>query len=540
MSNEFFPADVGRDIAGAGGLGTITGYTDPETVTVEIKQPFPANSFESGTWAILGTPQTSCTPSAKDPVGTVITLTLAAGGWRTADVGKYVRINGGLCRITAYTSSTVVSARIETELTATVAAPSLAWTLESTMWGGVYGYPRCGTYFEQRLWLAGSPGFPQGIWSSVIGEPLDLTTGTLDDEGLNYLIGSGEVNAVLHLVSARGLVALTTGGEFSIRGGQERAITPTNLQVRDQSNYGASQVKPARVGQEIYFVQRDNRKIRSLSPNQYDDGQYVAPDMSVLAEHITESGVIDMAYQPEPDTLLYVVRDDGQIATFSADRDQEVYAWARQKTQGKFESVEVVPTAAGNSVFVIVQRTVNGSTTRYVEMFDSSLHTDSAITGTSGPGATVWGGLNHLKGMIVFAKGDGVFLGNYTVNGSGQITLSRSSKTVEIGLAYTTTVLTLTPEAAGIVNSTLGQQLNAYKTKVKLLSTYGCLINLQQVAFSPYGSALPTSTPATFTGDKDAGNLGWASGKAQTLVQQVLPYPFHLLSVISSMSINEG
>ena len=539
MSNEFLPADVGRDIAGGGGLGTITGYTDGQTVTVTIKQPFPASAFESGTWVILGTPQTSCTPSAKDPVGASITLTLAAGGWRTTDVGKYVRINGGLCRITAYTSATVVSARIENELTATVAAPASAWTLESTMWGGPYGYPRCGTYFEQRLWMAGSPGFPQAIWSSVIGEPLDMTTGTFDDEGLNYLVGSGEANPVLHLVSARGLVALTSAGEFSVRGGQERAITPTNLQVRDQSNYGCSVVKPARVGQEIFFVQRANRKIRSLSPNQYDDGQYVAPDMSVLAEHITESGVVDMAYQPEPDTLLYVVRNDGEMATFTIDRDQEVYAWARQLTQGKFESVEVVPTATGNSVFVIVARTVNGATTRYVEMLDDSLHTDAAITGTSSGGATVWGGLNHLKGMIVQAKGDGAYIGTFTVDSSGQITLPRSAKTVEIGLAYTTTVLTLTPEVAGIVNPTLGQTLNIHKTKVRLLNTYGCLINLQQVAFRPYGTPAPTSTPALFTGDKEAGNLGWNGGEAQTLVQQVLPYDFHLLSVFSTISINE-
>ena len=118
MSNEFMPADVGRDITAAGGLGTITGYTDGENVTVTVLSPFPATAFDSGDWTILGSPQATCTPSAADPVGSTITLTLGTAGWRASDVGRYVKINGGLCRITVYTSTTIVSAVVEVELNA--------------------------------------------------------------------------------------------------------------------------------------------------------------------------------------------------------------------------------------------------------------------------------------------------------------------------------------------------------------------------------------------------------------------------------------
>lgn len=536
---DFYAADVGRDIAAAGGLGTITGYTDASTVTVEIKQAFPATAFDADEWVILGTPNTTCTPSAKDPVGATITLTLAAAGWRPDDAGKYVRIDGGLVKITTVTSPTVAQATIVTELASAVAAPPLAWTLEGSVWGERFGYPRCGTLHEQRLWLAGSPAFPHTVWGSTIGEYLDFTLGTLDDEAMAYSVASGELNPIRHLANARGMVALTTGGEFSIRGGQDRALTPTNISVKDQSNYGCSQVAPARVGNEIFFVQRANRKVRALSPNQYDGDQYIAPDMAVLSEHVTESGLLDMTYQPEPDALLYAVRADGQMATLSADRDQDVFAWARQLTQGNFESVEAVAVPDGHHVFAVVARTLQGVTTRYIEKFDRTLHTDCAITGHSDAGAATWGGLGHLEGRTIRVKGDGIVLTNQVVTG-GSVTLERTANDVEFGLDYITTIKTLTPELSGPIGSTQGANLSISQVKVRLHETVGCTINLQEVAFRQYGIGVLDKPPEPYTGDKKAGNLGWGDGVAQTLIQQTLPYPFHLLSVITTITANDG
>lgn len=537
---DFFPADVGREIVAFGGLGIITAYTDATHVTVEIKLAFPATSFDSGDWTILGTPQTTCTPSAKDPVGSSITLTLIAAGWRPEDAGKYVRINGGLCRITTVSSATVANAIIETELTSTVAAPALAWTLEGPMWGGLYGWPRCGNLYEGRHWLAGSPAFPLGVWGSVTGEQLDFTIGSLDDDALSIFIDSGEANPIMHLASASGLVALTTGGVFSIRGGTDKPITPTNIQVKDQSATGADEVPPVRVGREIFALQRGKRKIRAISPNEYDDSQYLDPDISVLAEHVTESGVVGQDYCPDPDALFFAPRADGQMAVLCADRDQDVFGWSRMLTQGNYESVSVVPTDEGARVFVVVTRALDGITTRYIEMLDPTLHTDCAITGHSDAGASTWGGLSYLKGQVVQAKGDGVYLGEFTVSDAGQITLPRVAFDVEIGLGYVTTVKTLTPEFMAPNGSSAGHQLSIHEVKARLLDSTGCTINLQQVAFVKLGLEVLDKPPPVFTGDKIAGNLEWGDGVAQTLIQQTLPYDFHLLSVITRMTANEG
>ncbi len=536
---DFFQADVGRDIVAGGGLGTITGYTSGTQVTVEIKTAFDATAFNAGDWVITGTPQTACTPSASSPVGGAITLTLSTPGWRSTDVGKFVEINGGLCKITGYTSSSVVQARIQTELISAVAAQAYAWILLGTVWGGSRGYPRCGTFYQQRLWVAGSPGYPETFWGSAIGVYYDMQLGDFDDEALSYTLGAGEYNAIEHLVDAQGLVALTYGGEYSIRGGSDKPITPTNIQVKKQSKYGCSGVKTASIGDEEYFVQRAGRKIRALAPGQFDSEKYGSPDMSVLAEHVTESGVTDTTYQQEPASRLYAVRADGILASLTADRDQDVFGWARQRTNGAFESVDTCPNATGDAVFVVVNRIINNTSVRYIELFDPDLNTDCALTGHSDAGATVWTGLGHLEGRRVNVKADGIQLADQTVVG-GQITLSRIAYDVEIGLNYITTVKTLTPEVGGPTGSAQGAAMSIHAIWVRLRDTIGCSINYQEVSFRSLGVEVLDKPPTPFSGIKEAGNLGWADGEAYAIIQQVKPYPFHLLSVINKMSINDG
>jgi len=537
--NEFRPADVGRELAGNGGLAVITGYTDDQHVTITVTEAFPSVNLNAGEWVILGSPMTTCTPSGTT-AGAVISLTLAAGGWRPSDVGSFVRINGGICRITSYTSATAVNAEVIAALTSTVAAQALAWTLEDSMWGGVYGYPRCGVLYQQRLWLGGAPGFPMSLWGSVIGEFLDFTLGDLDTDAISYNVATGENNPIVALAASDVLVIMTTGGELTAFGGQEKPITPTNLQIRDQSVFGSNpRVAPLRVGGQLFMVQRSGKKMRALSANPYSDAKYVAPDISVLAEHITSPGIVASAYRAEPDSVVFAVRADGQLATLTADQDQDVFAWTRQVTQGNYEDVETVPVADGWATYVIVSRVIEGQAVRFIEKFDATLHTDSALTGTSPSGTATWTGFDHLEGMTMQVKADGVYQGAFTVQ-DGEITLTRDAFAIEGGLAYNSTILTLTPELSVPVNPLQDAQVSAHRIKVRLHETIGCTINLQEVAFRRLGRGVLDQPPQPFTGDKSAGGLGWGDGALRQLIQQTLPYPFHCLAVMQSLTVNEG
>ena len=426
----FLAADVGREIWSGGGVAKITAVTSATVATVEVTNAFSATTRP--TWSLKGSPQTTNTLSAATPVGASVSMTLGAAGWRATDVGKFVKINGGLLEVVTYTSPTAASGIIRSAPTSAVASPANAWSLEASVWNDIDGYPGTGTLYEQRLALGGSPNFPQTIWESRTGEYLNFELGTKDDDAISYNLSSDQINPILHIGQINALIPLTYGGEFTVSGGVEKAITPTNIRAKNPSVYGCNKVRPVRIGNELYFIQRAGRKLRAMA-YKYDSDTFGSPDMSVLAEHATKSGIVDMAYQQEPESILYMVRADGVMATMTVDRDQDVIGWARQITDGAYESAAAIPTASGDQVWVLVRRTINGQNVRYIERFTAGVRVDSGVNATDATGKTVWGGLSHLEGKMVDIVADGVVMQQQQVVG-GQVTIPRNAKETSIGL----------------------------------------------------------------------------------------------------------
>ena len=538
-TGAFLASDVGRDIVSASGLATVTNYADVNNVTCEIKSAFAGTSIASGDWTLTGTPQTTCTASAVGPAGTAITLTLAAAGWRagTAEVGKYVKINGGLVKITAYTSSTVVDGVVQQVLTSTAAAIANSWTLNASIWNSASGYPRAVTLHEQRLLLAGSPGYPQRMTGSRTGDYLNFELGTRDDDAFSYDLTSSEINAIRHMVPSKRLLIFTARGEMSARGGVEKPITPTNIQKEDESTAGASIVRPVKIGKEVLFVQRAGKKVRACGYSVQIDG-YDSPDRTVFAEHITGDGITSLSYQQEPDCLLLGVRTDGQMAAATYNSEQEVNAWGRWITDGAFESVASIPTATGDQTWAIVRRTINGVTKRYVEYFDTSLKTDCAITDTSGTPATVWTGLSHLEGKAVKVLADGVYQGEKTV-ASGQITLDREASEVEIGLGYTPLMTLLNPEVGSQSSTSQGAAISVAEVIVRVLDTAAALINGQLKDFRRMDDMLLDRPPPVSSGELRETTLSDQLYRNELTISQPDPVPFHVLAVIRKCTIND-
>ena len=534
-TSAFMATDVGREIWAGPGVARISGYTSATVVTADITVAFSSTTVNP--WALKNSPQTTCAPSIKDPVGAQVQLALGADGWRLDDVGKYVRINGGLVEIIGYSTASLVVGIIRAVMTATVASPANAWSLEASVWNATDGYPGTGTLHEQRLVCAGSTSYPQTIWMSKTGESLNFELGTADDSAMSFTVSSDQINPISHMAQIKALVALTYGGEFSLLGGVEKPITPTNVQVKNQSAYGCSRVKPVRIGNELYYMQRSGRKLRAMA-YRYDSDAYGAPDMSVLSEHITESGIADMAYQQEPESILFLVRNDGVIATLTVDRDQDVIGWARQVTDGMFESVASIPATDGEQVWCIVRRNINGVDKRYVERFTGGVNVDCGIVLSNPSGQTTWTGLSHLNGETVDVVADGVPMEQKVV-ASNQITLPRAAKVVQIGLHYKTTIKTLTPEIAGSTGTAQGNSMRTGEVTLRFLETIGCKVNGQTVAFRNMGEDVLDQPPELYTGDHRIENLGWARGTSQILIEQDQPLPFQLLSVIKKFTFND-
>ncbi|MCM2575148.1 hypothetical protein NAT65_28990 [Achromobacter xylosoxidans] len=532
----FMPADVGRRITYQGGVALITAFTNSNNLVVQILSPFSSASLASGTWTLEESPQSTITPSSQGKVGQAITLTADIDTWRSTDVGKFVKVDGGLVQITVVPTAKTASGLVKADLTSAVAAGPGAWTLQGAAWGGANGYPSAVGVFQQRLIAGGNKKYPNGIWGSKTGLYLDFTQGSEDSDGYFYAL-DGESNGIDHVMSVRALIALTPGTEWTLVGGVEKPLTPTNVQARDQTVYGCSRVRPVRIGSELLFVQGAGRKVRAMGYNASSDA-YVAPDLTMLAEHITKSGVREMAYQQEPNSTLWAVRQDGGMAALTINREEGVTAWTPQTTDGAYESVSCVPTATGNEVMVIVRRTINGQVRRYLERLNEAYLVHSGIIGHSEAGAATWGNLGHLEGKQVTALADGTPQGIFTVAG-GEITLPRNANDVQIGLPVTPRVRLLRPEVGTPTGTAQGSNMRAHRYSLLFLKTVGATVNGKYVAFRKFGSHLLDRPPEPYDGWKEIGEYGWDVGEMPTEISQPDPLPFHILAVVRHWTTNE-
>ena len=399
-----------------------TGHTSWTLAAVE---------FTNGPYLDANITATTITASAHT-VGTGRTLTASAvtginsgSGFLTTDVGRQIRFRDGYGIITARTNTTVVTVEILIDMGSS--SSSTDWSLGS--FSTTTGFPSCVSFFEQRLVFAASINNPQTVYFSKSGdyENMDANIGgtVADDDAIIYTIASNQVNAIRFLTSARTLIIGTAGGEFVVSGGGDNnAVTPTNIMIKKQSNHGAANVDAISVGNATLFLQRAKRKIRELAYN-FDVDGYIAPDLTILAEHITEGNVVEMAYQEEPLAIIWCVRGDGQLIALTYQREQEVVAWHRHIIGGVFgtgnavcESVAVIPTDDSEyELYMIVKRTINGATTRYVEYlhtfnFDQTDNTsfnylDSQL-GLSKSQTTLTAGINATATTVPVASVSGL------------------------------------------------------------------------------------------------------------------------------------
>jgi len=298
--------------------------------------------FTNGPYLPINTTTTTLTPASAS-VGTGVNITASAvtginggAGFQTTDVGRLISFNSGIAKITARTNTTVVVCTITTAFANTDAKDD--WKLGA--FSDTTGHPSTVSFFEQRLVFAGTKDEPQTIYFSKSGDYENMTTGTNADDAMVYTIASNQVNKIRYLKAVRTLLIGTTGGEFSVTAdGTDAAVTPTNITIKRQSSFGAANVDAQPAGNAVLFLQRAKRKIRELAYN-YDSDGYVAPDLTILNETVTKSGVTEMAYQQAPDSILWCVREDGVLAGLTYQRTDNVVAWHRHILGGKSDTTK--------------------------------------------------------------------------------------------------------------------------------------------------------------------------------------------------------
>ena len=295
-------------------------------------------AFSNGPYLDANTTATTLTPSSASTGSRNITASAVTGindgqGWLASDVGREISMNSGKATITARTNSTVAVATVTKAFTNANAITD--WQLGA--WSGTTGYPRTVSFFEQRLVFGGSTYYPQTIWASQSGlyENFDAGDGSAAD-GFIYTIAANKVNVIRWLAPARDLIVGTAGGEFKVGKPAGEPIQPDNVNITQQTTYGGYTTQPIQIGNSILFLQRQRKKIREFS-YRFEDDAYLAPDMTLLAEHITGTGIVDVDYAQEPSSIYWAVRDDGTLLALTYQREEDVVAWSRNILGGSYK-----------------------------------------------------------------------------------------------------------------------------------------------------------------------------------------------------------
>jgi len=529
-------------------------------------------AFQDGPY--LTTNSTSTTLALSGTTGSVtVTASSTTGinggsGFLSTDVGRLIRWKDPAGNWTWLTITAVIST---TQVTATVSGPDASlgtatvnWRLG--LWSDTDGYPATTTFFEDRLCFAGAPAAPQRVDMSKTSlyetfAPTAADGTVADDNAIAVTLNSNDVQVVRWLVDdERGLLAGTVRGEWLVRpSAQGEALTPTNVTAKQATTYGSADIQALRAGKAVLFVQRAGRKLRELAYRFEVDG-FRAPDMTVLSEHITMGGIVEMDYQQEPQSVIWAVRNDGTLLGFTYDRDQQVLGWHRHEIGGfsdaaktakaVVESVATIPTPDGtaNETWLIVRRYINGVTKRYIEYMDKmweegdsqsdAYFVDGGLTYNGVPATTI-SGLTHLIGETISILADGASHPDKTVSASGQVTLDRPASVAHFGYGYNSDGQMLRVNAGAADGTAQGKTQRMHRVVFRLHQSLGLSVGpsfdkLTPIVFRKASDLMDTAVPL-FSGDKEMTWEGDYSTEALVSWRFSQPFPGTVLAIMPQL-----
>lgn len=242
-------------------------------------------------------------------------------------------------------------------------------------------YPGTATYYQQRRLFGNTNNNPELVEGSRTGMSKNMTKSSplQDDDAITFTIKGRKVNEVRHMIEVDDLVILTSGGEWIVLGDSDgvlRANQPPNL--KQKSYNGASDVIPVIIGNTIVYVQARGTILRDFRQDITKGSE--SKDLSIFAPHFFDGYTIDrMDYAQIPHSIVWCIRSDGTLLGLTYLREHEVWGWHRHDTDGIYEDVCCVPEGEEDAIYVIVKRTIDGATKRYVERFASRRITDVSV-----------------------------------------------------------------------------------------------------------------------------------------------------------------
>ncbi|CAN7501316.1 hypothetical protein LJR234_003647 [Mesorhizobium amorphae] len=468
-------------------------------------------------------------------------------GFQTSDVGRAIRLYASdgrwrWAKIAARISTTVVTIRLYGHALPDL-NPISRWRLGTFVAGK---YVESGSLYEERL--AFSRRF--SVYASATGDFNNFATGEADDDALEFVqAGGGQANDIVWIAESDGALLIgTLGGVRALSGsGIDEALTPSSFKNRRSRTFGCAGIRPVDAGQSFLYVTRSRRSIAELT--QTSAGRFSSEDIGQISEHIAKQGVVELAFQTDPDPMLWFPLENGELGGYTHQPSQEVRGMHRHRFGGTFagstwavvESAVATPGQNGvDDIWLIVKRTIAGVTKRYIEIMtppfeygalEDAFQVDCGLT-YSGAAINAVSGLGHLNGQSVDVLASGKVYRNLTV-AAGQVTLPGGATATkwQVGLPCQAQADTLELDVGGQDGSIVGRRKKVAKVILSLLEADTTGLEVQSLIRGRWEAVrmpsivAPDGKARLFTGNVEVPIDDSWEGQGRVRIRHVNPTP---------------
>lgn len=529
----------------AGAFSDIPAWEPGIKVTVGDKRRYEGRVYQAAQLAASGSERTGTAPplhaegSQWDGMSSGVDINAENAG---GVLWTYLYDRFAQLKITAFTSGTQVTATVQRRL-ADVLVSGSSWRWAHGAFSAAEGWPQAVAIWNERMILAKGAS----LYASVVGDYENHAArnsfGELTaDQALRYTLA--DPNPIRWIAGDRELIVGTANAEYALGAtNRNEAFAAGNVASRRQSTHGSIKARPVFAGGRTLFVQRAARKIREAGYD-FNQDRYVAADITLRARHISRSGIRELAYQAEPESLLWAARHDGVLAALTYDQQQEVRGWSRHPLAGDGRALSIAcipdPDGARDDLWMLTARTLGGVEQRRVERLHrfwedgdtlaEAFFADCAVRFTSVTPVLQVNGLDWLAGETVAVLADGATHPDVVVSEAGTITLARAASNVVIGLPYTARLKAMRIESRTRGATSQGKLKRIVWLTLRLLDALGLRAGTSASRYLDDINVRSSATPMDSATPPESGDRrvkmpdGWESD-GQWIVESFQPLP---------------
>lgn len=423
--------------------------------------------------------------------------------------------------------------------------PSHKWKLGS--WNRGSGYPKLCTFYQDRFVVAATNKKPNYIWMSRTGDypnfGVEKVEGTItDDSAITLPVINRKMCEIRHLIPANDLIILTSGNEWIVSG--DKTITPTNCNLKTQTQRGALSCEPQFIGNRCVFVQERGGTVRDMGYS-YESDNYTGQDLTLFVKtRVRGYLTITSAYAQDPDSIIYYIRNDGEINCLTYIPEQKVYGWSHFVTNGKYLYCESVSEGEQDSLYTLVERTLQGKKVKCIERM-VPLYSDGVnvfldcYVEFKSSNAIDSINIPHLSGQTVQVVIDDKQQPDMVVPDDGLLQLNVSGSNIKIGLPFTSKIRIPSVEMQMQDGTLQGRVATVSRVVLRMYKSFGGKIGrtfdrMDDITLSPN---------ELFTGDKPVilPKMGINySTDTSICIKHSDPFSFNLLSITRIVEIGGG